>query len=118
MDTDQQIKRNCCGEYGVKYRYTIGTTEFYQCPVSVYVFDPDVIDVIDLVLTSLESGIPVTGTCLLDQTKKFFEFTRIIRDERKDCFEELEKVRERERKSASNRAQMQNKPRAPRRRQK
>jgi hypothetical protein len=62
------------------------------------VFDPEVITVIDLVLTSLESGIPVSGNCLLDQTPAFFKFNRIIRDERKICSDELEVLRKQDQK--------------------
>ena len=91
-----QIKRNCRGLYGTKYRYQIGTMVFDVCPISIYVDDPEVIQVIDLILTSMESGIPIAGRCLLDQTKKFFDWRRIIRDEQGQCNEELNKVRQKE----------------------
>ena len=99
-DTPTQEKRNCQGLFGTKYQYTIGTMQYDQCPVSVYCFDPDVITVIDLCLTSLESGIPVAGHCLLDQTKAFFDYVRIIRDERNVSGSEIKKLLDEDAKKA------------------
>ena len=63
--------------------------EFNQCPLSIP--DQNTYDVIELILTAEETGIPVTGTCLLNQTKKYFEWRRIIMNERAECFNELHK---------------------------
>lgn len=116
MFTAQQEKRNCRGEFGKKFQYTIGTMQFYQCPVSVFAFDHEVTQVIDIVVTSLESGIPVTGNCLLDQTPAFFEYARIIRDERRICSDELKKIFDDEQKKTAAQARRQAAPRMPRRR--
>ena len=116
MDTSHQERRNCCGDFGTKYRYQIGTTEYSICPVSVYAFDPNVTQVIDIVLTSLESGIPVTPGGLLDQTKAFFDFKRIINDEQRLCHNELDKIRRDEEKREEANRKRNSGGSAPRRR--
>ena len=89
-----QDKRNCEGFGNDKYKVKIGGMEFYQCPLSIP--QDDAWAICDLIITSEETGIPVAGTCLLDQTKKFFEFRRYINSERSECHQELNKIREAE----------------------
>jgi len=92
-DTPKQKLRNCRGEGNKKYIYTVGGIQFDRCPVSVFGFDKDVNLVIDLITTSMETGIPVSGNCLLDQTTAFFDYLKIIQHEKYVCYEELEKLR-------------------------
>lgn len=110
--TPLEKRRNCCNAYGTRFVFRIGTMEFDQCPVSVFGFDEEVMQIIDLVLTSLESGIPITGRCLLDQTPSFFEYCRIIREERNLCSNELHEIykKDMERQSRRNRAAVGAKP--------
>ena len=96
QEIDSQDKFNCGGYGNPNYRQNIGHMEFYQCPLSI--FNEDTWNVIDLVLTSIESGIPVTGNCLLDQTKMYFRFKNIINSEKFDCHEEIEEIRRKEQK--------------------
>jgi hypothetical protein len=88
-EKEHQDRRNCQGYGNPKYKIQIGAMEFYQCPLSLP--DQDTWDVIDLILAQEETGIPVSGNCLLDQTRKTFEFRRIILSERIDCQREIQK---------------------------
>ncbi len=92
FDTPKQDKRNCRGKGNKKYKYIIGSLQFSRCPVSVFIFDSDVNSVIDLIITSMDTGIPVSGNCLLDQTPAFFDYLKIIQHERYICHEELRKL--------------------------
>ena len=92
-----QDKYNCEGYGNENYKCQIGVMTFYQCPLSM--FTEDTWDVIDLITTSLESGIPVVGNCLMDQTKAFFDFKQIILSERNECIEEISKVEAQESKT-------------------
>ncbi len=97
-------KYNCDGEGNPKYVQNIGNMEFYQCPLSL--FTQETWDVIDLITTSLETGIPIAGTDLLSQTRAFYKFKRIINSEKYDCMKEIDEMRKvedkrNERKSAA-----------------
>ena len=94
VEKDLYTKYNCDGEGNPDYKTKIGAMEFYQCPLSLV--DQDAIDVINLVTTSMESGIPVHGHDLLGQTRAFFDYKRIIYSERADCAKELQQIREAE----------------------
>lgn len=85
-------ERNCGGYGNPKYKYAIGTTTHYQCPLSIP--SQDAWDVVELILTQESTGIPISGKCLLDQTRKMFEFRRIIISERNDCQKEIGKILE------------------------
>lgn len=87
-------KRNCGGEGNPKFSIKIGGMEFYQCPLSIPT--QEAWDVIELISLSEETGIPIHGTCLLDQTLKFFEYRRIINSERYECRKELDDIRKRD----------------------
>ena len=82
--------------------------EYSRCPVSIYAFDKEVMQVNDLFLTYLELGIPVVEGGLLDQTPAFFNYTRIIRDEKATCHEELEKLRKEDERQAEAKAKRGN----------
>ena len=80
-------KYNCGGYGNPEYTCKLGTMIFYQCPCSIP--SQDAWDVLELILTQEDTHIPITGTCLLDQTRKMFEFRRIIMSEKYDCHEDL-----------------------------
>ena len=72
--TPIEEKRNCRGAYDTKYLTRIGAMEFYQCPLSIFGFDGEVTRIIDLILTSLESGIPVAfGVLTVDTIDQAIE---------------------------------------------
>lgn len=87
LEKKEWESRNCEGVGNPKYTCKLGSMLFYQCPYSIP--DRDTWDVIDLILTQEETHIPIAGTCLLDQTRKMFEFRRIIMNEKYECHEEL-----------------------------
>ena len=90
---DLKEKRNCGGQYeDSKYKYVIGTMEFYQCPLSIP--DEETWTIIELVTASEEMHIPVSGHCLLDQTRAFFTYRRIINNEKYQCHKEIHPVKE------------------------
>ena len=83
-------ERNCGGFGNDKYVQKIGAMEYYQCPLSL--ITTDAWSVINLILVQEETGIPIAGTCLLDQTPEMFEFREAILAEKADCFKELNKT--------------------------
>lgn len=76
--------------------------EYYQCPVSIFIDDPEISMIYNMITVSLDSGIPLAGKCLLDQTKRFFEIASIIRSEESDCQKEIDKIKGSKAKKNSN----------------
>lgn len=95
----------------------IGSMEYDVCPFSLC--NQETVDVIELILTQEETGIPISGTDLLSQTRKMFEYRRYIMDEKAQSIKEISDIekkeqerKEREKKSASRATRA---PRGPRR---
>lgn len=85
--TENQDRFNCGGEGNENFEVGLGTMEFYQCPKSLPT--QQAWDVIELILTQEETGIPIIGTCLMQQTRAMFTNRRIILSERGDCMKEI-----------------------------
>jgi hypothetical protein len=101
IEKDLKEKRNCGGfDENSKYKLQIGTMEFYQCPISIP--DEETWTLIELIMASEETGIPITGTCLLDQTRAFFEYRRIVNNEKYECHKEIHKLNESDNKRNQN----------------
>lgn len=95
MEKGLQDRRNCDGEKtNPNFKVVIGSMQFDQCPLAIP--SQEARTVVQLILTSEETNIPIVGTCLLDQTQVFFDYRGIINDERFECQKELSKVRERD----------------------
>lgn len=92
QDKGLQDRYNCDGYGNDNYKVNIGVMTFFQCPLSM--FTEDTWDVIDLISTSLETGTPVVGHCLMNQTRAYFKNKQIILSERNECNEEISKVEE------------------------
>ena len=89
IDKGWPEKFNCGGGEKTNEKYTvmIGTMEFDQCPRSVP--SQEAWDIIELIRTWEETGTPIVGHCLMDQTRETFKYRRIINSEKNECQKEL-----------------------------
>jgi hypothetical protein len=106
IERELQDQRNCGGYGNEKYTQYIGSMQFFQCPLSIP--RSETYDIIELILTSEEIGIPVVGSCLLDQTRAYFEYRRVIKSEQVDCFKEIEELRKQDDKKRRNQGDAEN----------
>lgn len=83
-------KFNCGGGEKTNFKYSvqIGAMVFDQCPKSLP--SQAAWDIIELIRTWEETGTPIVGNCLLDQTRATFKYRRIINSERADCMKEID----------------------------
>jgi len=98
IEADKQDNFNCSGEKtNPKFHVRIGAMEYDQCPLSVP--KKEAWDVIELIATWEDTGTPIVGHCLLEQSPQTFVFRRIINSERNDCRKEIQQMIEVENRS-------------------
>jgi len=92
-------ERNCGGiEKRTKPVLIIGKEKYYQCPLSL-ITDNNTFFIINLIDWSDNTGIPITGSRLLDQSNELYNIRNFILSERSKARKEIEDLKPKNKKT-------------------